>query len=180
MSIIAKYKSKIATVLLLLMSLSTIYSAPSVSREIVAHQTKKEVSENYKKEVECMAKNIYHEAGNESYEGKLAVAQVTLNRTQNANYPKDICGVVYHKTKSPTNSITCQFSWTCLTEKMVRDKYAWEESLMIARRALTEPFLHDTIAQTKALYYHAVYVNPGWNKNKVVKKIGNHIFYSQI
>ena len=180
MSIITKYKSKIATVLVLLFSLTSIYSAPSVSREIMAHQVKKEVSETYQKEVECMAKNIYHEAASESYEGKLAVAQVTLNRTQNPNYPKDICGVVYHKTKTPTNSITCQFSWTCLTGLIVRDKYAWEESLMIAKRALTEPFLHDTIAQTKALYYHAVYVNPGWNKTKVVKKIGNHIFYTNI
>jgi spore germination cell wall hydrolase CwlJ-like protein len=27
------------------------------------------------------------------------------------------------------------------------------------------------------MYYHADYVNPGWNKEKVAK-IGRHIFYS--
>ena len=30
----------------------------------------------------CLAKNIYHEAGSEPFEGKAAVAQVTLNREQ--------------------------------------------------------------------------------------------------
>ena len=61
-----------------------------------------------------------------------------------------------------------------------QDRYRWEESLLIAKRALTVPVLHDKIAETNALYYHATYVNPGWNKNKVVTKIGNHIFYSRI
>jgi spore germination cell wall hydrolase CwlJ-like protein len=28
-----------------------------------------------------------------------------------------------------------------------------------------------------ALYYHATYVNPRWNK-KVIAKIGKHIFYA--
>ncbi len=46
--------------------------------------------------------------------------------------------------------------------------------------APSNPVLHDKIAETNALYYHATYVNPGWNKNKVVIKIGNHIFYSRI
>jgi hypothetical protein len=61
-----------------------------------------------------------------------------------------------------------------------QDRYRWEESLLIAKRALTVPVLHDKIAETNALYYHATYVNPGWNKHKVVTKIGNHIFYSKI
>ena len=76
----------------------------------------------------------------------------------------------------------CQFSWTCMVKEMVhgQDRYRWEESLLIAKRALTVPVLHDKIAETNALYYHATYVNPGWNKNKVVIKIGNHIFYSRI
>jgi spore germination cell wall hydrolase CwlJ-like protein len=41
---------------------------------------------------------------------------------------------------------------------------------------LTVPVLHDKISETNALYYHATYVNPGWNKNKVITRIGNHIF----
>ena len=45
-------------------------------------------------DAECLAKNIYFEAGVESTAGKLAVANVTINRAINGNYPNTICGVV--------------------------------------------------------------------------------------
>ena len=174
---IKKYKS----LSIILSILVASYAAPTISAEIVNTISQKQVSANMQKQVDCLAKNIYYEAATESYEGKLAVAQVTLNRVNNPQYPKDICSVVYQKTTDENLRTVCQFSWTCMVKELVvRDKYAWEESQMIAKRALTEPFLHDTIAQTNALYYHAVYVKPGWNKTKVVKQIGNHIFYSKI
>ena len=43
----------------------------------------------------CLAKNIYFEAGNQPLAGKVAVAQVVLNRIDHSSYPDDICGVVY-------------------------------------------------------------------------------------
>ena len=49
------------------------------------------------KELKCLANNIYYEAGGENFEGKVAVAQVTINRTQDENFPNDVCGVVYQK-----------------------------------------------------------------------------------
>ena len=174
---IKKYKSLLITLGVLV----SCYTAPTISAEIVTIVSQKQVSASMQKQVDCLAKNIYYEAGNESYEGKLAVAQVTLNRVNNPNYPKDICSVVYQKTTDENLKTICQFSWTCMVKELVvRDRYAWEESQIVAKRALTEPVLHDTIAQSNALYYHAVYVNPGWNKTKVVKQIGNHIFYSKI
>ena len=45
-------------------------------------------------QLECMAKNIYFEAAIESTAGKLAVAQVTLNRVNSTRFPNTICGVV--------------------------------------------------------------------------------------
>ena len=166
---------------LLLLIVSLLVYTTTLSTEFVATVSKKQVSQEYNKQVECLAKNIYWESATESYEGKLAVAQVTLNRVNSGKFPSDICSVVYQKTINRESRTVCQFSWTCLFNGMkVKDKYAWEESLMIAKRALTEPFLHDIIAQTNALYYHAVYVTPGWPKTRVVKKIGNHIFYSTI
>lgn len=135
-----------------------------------------QVKEMVNKEVDCLAKNIYYEAASESYEGKLAVAQVTINRTNDVRYPKTICGVVYQRT-SYSGKITCQFTWTCEKFYPVRSKYNWEESVMIARRALTESILHDRIASSNALHYHAVYVDPKWSKGKIIMKIGNHIFY---
>ena len=172
---------KFNTLTVVLAAIIAIYTAPTLSAEFINATTSKQVSADFNKQVDCLAKNIYYEAATESYEGKLAVAQVTMNRVNSPQYPKDICSVVYQKTVDQQLKTICQFSWTCMVKELViRDKYAWEESQMIAKRALTEPFLHDTIAQSNALYYHAVYVKPGWNKTKVVKQIGNHIFYSRI
>ena len=157
--------------------LAALYVTPTLSNEV----TKKQVAESYNKQVDCLAKNIYYEAGSEPYEGKLAVAQVTLNRVNSGKFPSDICSVVYQKTVDQNLKTVCQFSWTCMVKELVnKNKYVWEESYLIAKRALTEPVLHDTIAESNALYFHAVYVNPGWSKTKVVKQIGNHIFYSKI
>jgi spore germination cell wall hydrolase CwlJ-like protein len=168
------FASKSKSILCGVICAVALYSFPSVSQEIKDLVVEQQVSENFNKELACLTKNIYYEAAQESYEGKLAVAQVTLNRANNPNFPSTICGVVYQRTLG-----TCQFSWTCLKNLAIQNKYAWEESEMVARKALTEPNVHDTIARTNALYYHAVYVNPGW-KGRVITKIGNHVFYAKI
>jgi spore germination cell wall hydrolase CwlJ-like protein len=165
----------------LLTALTVIYTAPTLSNEFISNTTQKQVSTDFNRQLDCLAKNIYYEAGSEKYEGKLAVAQVTMNRVNSGKYPKDICSVVYQKTTDQNLRTVCQFSWTCMVKELViKDKYSWEESQLIAKRALTEPYVHDTIAQTNALFFHAVYVKPNWEKTKVVKQIGNHIFYSKI
>ena len=41
-------------------------------------------------ELECMSKNIYFEAAMESTAGKLAVAQVTMNRVRSQHYPNTV------------------------------------------------------------------------------------------
>ena len=174
---IKKYKLLLITLGVLV----SCYTAPTISAEFVTVTTQKKISDNMQKQVDCLAKNIYYEAGSEPYEGKLAVAQVTLNRVNSGKFPADICSVVYQKTVDQNLRTVCQFSWTCMVKELVhKNKYVWEESYLIAKRALTEPVLHDTIAESNALYFHAVYINPGWNKTKVVKQIGNHIFYSKI
>jgi len=168
------FASKSKSILCGVICAVALYSFPSVSQEIKDLVVEQQVSENFNKELACLTKNIYYEAAQESYEGKLAVAQVTLNRANDPNFPSTICGVVYQKTLG-----TCQFSWTCLKNLAIQNKYAWEESEMVARKALTQPVLHDIIAKNNVLYYHAVYVNPGW-RGRVITKIGNHVFYAKI
>lgn len=131
------------------------------------------VAQDVGKQVLCMAKNLYYEAAMEPYEGKLAVAQVTMNRANSSKFPSTICEVVYQKTGS-----TYQFSWVGEKVSEIRNKYAWEECLMVARKALTQSKLHDTIYKTQAMYYHNTSVNPAW-KLKYVAKIGNHLFYTR-
>jgi len=38
------------------------------------------------KQLDCLARNIYHEAGYEPFEGKVAVAQVTINRAESGQF----------------------------------------------------------------------------------------------
>ena len=55
------------------------------------------LTEDAKKQVTCLAENIYFEAGHEPLDGKMAVAFVTFNRVQ-SGYADNICGVVKQKT----------------------------------------------------------------------------------
>ena len=64
------------------------------------------------KQLDCLARNIYHEAGGEPFEGKVAVAQVTINRVESGAFPSDICQVVYQK-NIVYERVLCQFSWYC-------------------------------------------------------------------
>jgi spore germination cell wall hydrolase CwlJ-like protein len=108
----------------------------------------------------------------------MAVAQVTINRTNSGKYPNTICGVVYQKDTIKGRTI-CQFSWTCKKLTTPKDSYMWQESQYVAQKALTEPIAHVRISQMKAMFYHASYVNPKWDKKGVVMRIGNHIFYTR-
>lgn len=144
---------------------------------VVSHQEPlsevQEVSFELSQQIQCMAKNIYYEAAKESFEGKLAVAQVTMNRVNNPSYPKTVCEVVHQKINN-----TYQFSWVGEKKTSELNRYAWEESVIVARKALTEYKIHDIIYKTKSMFYHNTTVNPGW-KLKRVTQIGNHIFYSK-
>ena len=122
-----------------------------------------------KTDVFCLAKNIYHESKAESYVGRLAVAQVTINRLHTGKWGNSICDVVM----SPY-----QFSWTLDSwQKWTRPEgRLWEESVAIANEVLNEGVR--LVYLREALYFHADYVNPKWNKQKErVVQIGAHIFY---
>jgi len=126
-------------------------------------------------QLECLAKNIYYEAGNEPFEGKVAVAQVTMNRVDSGKFGNGVCGVVYQKNIF-YEKVVCQFSWYCDRTVKLKPihKDVYEESMEVAKKVLLEGFRLDVIKT--AMYYHADYVNPGWKKQKI-GKIGRHIFY---
>jgi len=127
------------------------------------------------KQLDCLAKNIYHEAKGEPFEGKVAVAQVTLNRAASGQFPSDICKVVYQK-NVVYEKVLCQFSWYCdqATAAKPKNTAAYKECQIVARQVLLEEFRLPSL--NKALYFHATHINPGWKKEKVAT-IGNHVFY---
>ncbi len=114
----------------------------------------------------CLAKNIYYEARGEPLAGKLAVAQVTLNRVESNKFGNTICKVVYEKN---------QFSWTKKPSKLKYGK-AWQEALSIAEAAITNGI---ALQNFDALYFHNKKVKPIWAKQKKkLAKIGGHVFYA--
>ena len=129
------------------------------------------------KQLECLTRNIYWEAASEPFEGKVGVAQVTLNRVESGKFASSVCGVVYQKNVF-YEKVVCQFSWYCENASKIRPihKEMWKESEEVAKKVLLENFRLPSLKN--ALYYHADYVNPGWQKPKI-DKIGRHIFYGE-
>ena len=135
------------------------------------------------KQKECLALNIYFEAAVESTAGKLAVAQVTLNRVKSEQYPETICKVVYegkHYSSGFPVRDRCQFSWYCDGKGDIPNNgRAWKQSQEIAEYVMQTPDLLDIT--DSATHYHADYIpNPRWAKarDKTVK-IDTHIFYNK-
>jgi spore germination cell wall hydrolase CwlJ-like protein len=138
-------------------------------------ETVKTSATEIKQQLECLTRNIYWEAASEPFEGKVAVAQVTMNRMNSGKFPDTVCGVVHQKSVF-YNKVVCQFSWLCETQHRAKPIYAkyYKESEEVARMVMLENFRLNGLKH--ALYYHADYVNPKWNKEKITQ-IGHHIFY---
>lgn len=147
--------------------LATISNDVAEIKEAFITQTSERVNFT-DKDHECLAKNIYYEAGIESEHGKYAVAQVTINRLKSGRWGDTICKVVYSK---------AQFSWT-LKKKLEKPRgQAWYDSQYIAHKVLNGERVNPL---KEAMYYHADYVSPKW-KDSVAKiqQIGQHIFYTK-
>ena len=132
-------------------------------------------SDDRERQLRCLAQNIYWEAASEPFEGKVAVAQVTINRVESGQFPDNVCGVVYQKNVFYSR-VVCQFSWACDGHYKVKPIHAplYRESEEVAKKVLLEGFRLPSLKT--ALYYHADYVKPGWGKTPIAK-IGHHIFY---
>jgi len=175
---------KITLVLASLMMLVGLYASINLLTWAVKHrvgnveevQASRITASMRERQLACLAKNIYHEAGSEPFEGKVAVAQVTLNRANSdGKFPGDICNVIYQKNLF-YDKVLCQFSWVCDRDVQFKPKHqaVYDESMEVAKKVLLEGFRLPSL--TSALYFHADYINPGWKRERVAK-IGRHIFY---
>lgn len=124
-------------------------------------------------ELECLAQNIYHEARNQTVDGMIAVAAVTINRVNSQKYADNICDVVAEP---------YQFSWVMQNKKVLMDnsieRQAWRVSQEIALMVLTDGVPYDMLG---VMHYHADYVAPSWAERKTLHKvIANHMFYTSL
>ena len=101
---------------------------------------------------DCLAAAIYKEARGEDLRGKLAVAQVVLNRGTN------ICVTI----NQPG-----QFSWRA-TDRLYYDNYHYNLAAKILDRGWA-------IKGFTATHFHSLNVQPNWSGYQTT--IGNHKFY---
>ena len=132
----------------------------------------------------CLAQNIYFESANQSFAGRVAVANVVLNRVEDDQFPNTVCDVVYQaemKENWKGNLLPvlhrCQFSWYCDGKSdLPTDSTTWMESFRIAGMVLA--FEYQDITEG-ALWYHSDSVEPYWSKQlSLVTTIDNHLFYN--
>jgi spore germination cell wall hydrolase CwlJ-like protein len=166
----------IGAVVIMFVSLLVPQPAPAVVHVPVVEIVEKPVvvkepvymTPHDRQQLQCLTRNAYFEAGNQSMKGKIAVTNVVMNRAKDKRFPSTPCGVVYQRTKR-----VCQFSWVCEGKKQVRSEKQYAD----ARKAAENVYLNNVGDVTNgAKFYHADYVNPGWNLRRIMK-IGDHIFY---
>jgi spore germination cell wall hydrolase CwlJ-like protein len=157
---------------------------PEIS-EVITPEVKVVTKRVDNKQLKCLAYNVFYEAGSEPNAGKAAVARVTINRV-NHGFGRDPCAVVYQSNyvdrdteEGMTKTVKlCQFSWVCEGKHTpnARDP-RYIESERIAYEVLAHNAYSDVVPST-TLFFHNVFVKPEW-PYKLVKKIGNHIFYEK-
>lgn len=132
-----------------------------------------ELSDEQQKQRNCLAQAIYYEARNQPILGRIAVADVVLNRVADGRFPPTICRVVF---QGQGRSYGCQFSFACDGSlNRAREPRAWDKAEALADviyRGFRPPLTNF------ATYYHADYVDPYWAKAfDQTKVIGDHIFF---
>ena len=136
------------------------------------------------KQLACMAKNIFYEAGHESILGQAAVARVVLNRV-NHGFAKTPCAVVYqsHTVEKIIDDEAvkvklCQFSWVCEGKgEPNKNSQRYKQAYQVAYDVMAYDAYKDVVPKS-TLFFHNLHVDPLW-PYKQVAKIGNHIFYSK-
>jgi spore germination cell wall hydrolase CwlJ-like protein len=140
-----------------------------------------DLSQVDKREVDCLADNIYFEARSQSEIGQRAVALVTMNRVSSGTFPNTVCGVVKQKIAN-----TCQFSWWCNAATRARSierRFDDADSYQQAREVAFDVYINYSSMYDitrGALFYHSDSVSQsalGIRRLKFTVKIDQHSFY---
>lgn len=124
-----------------------------------------------RKEIRCLAENIYYESKSEPNLGQRAVAFVTMNRVHHDKFPNSVCGVVKQKQ---------QFSWRYNgSTKNKKSALQYATALIIATH-IFHNYNNIKDITNGAIFFHAKYVSPSWKyRMKKTATIGQHIFYKE-
>ena len=129
---------------------------------------------NDKKQISCLAENAYYEARGEPKRGIIAVNNVVLNRTKQADkFGRTPCEVIYKKANN-----NCAFSWVC--DDTIDDKK--NPAVYQAVYKISENVYLENVSDVTggATYFHAATITRKvWSNVKKTKQIGNQIFYRE-
>jgi spore germination cell wall hydrolase CwlJ-like protein len=130
--------------------------------EHVSAKVKVTTAKYKQSDLKLLAQLIQSESGNQSFEGKLAVGTVVMNRVESDKFPDTIRAVIYQKH---------QFS--VVSDGSINNKPS-EESLKAAKKIMEG----SRVLESDVLYfYNPDITNDRWIKRlKVDKTIGDHVF----
>ena len=185
MSVFTRFK-KILTWTIMSITVSTVVATtPTAASEDRAFGFKVAKAQEQKatgieRQLTCLARNVFYEAGGEPMAGQMAVAQVTVNRARSGLFPNDLCAVVTQTAIVGGDTRVCQFSWYCdeqFNKKKIISKN--DPSYIAARRVLLEGERVAKIDEDVFFFRrYDVHMHPSW-PNKTIAKIGNHVFYKR-
>lgn len=134
-----------------------------------------EITEDDRRQITCLALNIYHEARGSSVRDQWAVGLVTLNRAKRGIWGPSICDVVWISNLVRGKRVA-QFSWTLRPVKTLipREEQPWQNALRKAQVLYTGGKADFTNGAT---HFYLAHLNPGWaraGRGKI--RIGDHIY----
>lgn len=189
--IISFYKYSAVLLFLFLSTLSANANSSIITTTLLSTKNyfsnQKEIIENSlfeRKEKECLALGLYHEARGEPVIGQYAVGATILNRVRSTAYPNTICDVVFQNQHLKNR---CQFSFACdgISDRP-RNKSSYVKMLRLAGHILNNGIAREAkfMGQTfhsdigSMTHYHRYDVSPSWSRKlKHVSQLGAHVFF---
>ncbi|MDJ0278503.1 cell wall hydrolase [Sphingomonas sp. 2R-10] len=139
-----------------------VQSIPTETADVATDEASAELADLDKAEVECVAKVVVHEAGNQPHKGQMAVAQVIRARMKSGRFADSACGVVKQRG---------QF-FNVDAYNPPRNNGRWSTAVDIAKRTLSGK--GEDVAPG-ALFFHSA--GASFPKRTRVAQIADHTFY---
>ncbi|MEQ2529293.1 cell wall hydrolase [Bacillaceae bacterium CLA-AA-H227] len=133
-----------------------------INHEIIKENVEEKISD---KEKELLSRLVEAEAKGESYEGKVAVAEVVLNRVESPEFPDTVKEVVYEITGDA-------YAFSPVQNGEI-NKPASEE----AKEAVDDAVASPDNLNNAIYFYNPDIATDNWIRSRqVIKKIDNHAF----
>ena len=123
-------------------------------------------------ELKLLACLVHAEAGNQSYEGKLAVANVVLNRVKSGKFPDTIKDVIYQP-----GQFTVVKNGALSKQLKKYDSYSSKAQLQSIEAAKAALAGENNIGNRLYFNEYKASVKKGYDKKKNCIKIGDHLFW---